>query len=222
MIEINLHPYQEKGKKTRREGGGLRDRLPDLSDIGGLDALRDDPWQAAMVASIAVSVLAILSLWFIQQSRESDLEARLEQARADSARLADLRSLTDSLNQRRAELKDRIEFVRNLDRDRFVWPHLLDELSSALPEHAWLTRIARTSPQPDLRLLLEGMAPSPMTITQFIRALQRSPYIAEVRFQGSQRDEGPEGPAHSFNLMVRYGAPPAGMVPTEPLAAAGS
>lgn len=222
MIEINLHPYQEKRKKGRGEGAGLRDRLPDLSEFRGLDAFREDPWQAAMVASIAVSALAILSLWFLQQSKESDLQARLEQARADSARLAELRTLTDSLTQRRRKLKQRIDFVRRLDQDRFVWPHLMDELSSALPEHAWLTRIVRTSPQPDLRLRLEGMAPSPMTITQFIRALERSPYIARVRFEGSQREEGREGPAHSFRLTVQYGEPPAGIVPTEPLAAAGS
>jgi Tfp pilus assembly protein PilN len=41
-----------------------------------------------------------------------------------------------------------VNIIRSLDDDRFVWPHVLDEVSRALPQYTWLTTLAFTgSPQ---------------------------------------------------------------------------
>lgn len=215
MIEINLHPGAEKRKGGDR--GGPSFELPDFGDFAGLESLRADPWQTAMIAVIVLVPLVVGGLWYLQRSDEQAIRQRLETAREDSARLAELRSLNDSLVQRRRQIRERVELVKNLDEGRFVWPHLLDEVSRALPEFAWITGIQRDSQQPVLRVSLQGVAATPIYITQFMRNLEASPYIGDVQFRGSNRTTANELPAHEFRVVVSYSAPPTDAIRTQPL-----
>ncbi len=40
--------------------------------------------------------------------------------------------------------------IRAIDGTRFVWPHILDEVSRALPPYTWLTTLQQTSAVPSL------------------------------------------------------------------------
>jgi len=157
-------------------------------------------------------------LWFGQRSEAGSLEARLGEVLADSSRLADLRALSDSLAERRDEIRERMEVVGGLDGDRFMWPHMLDEVSRALPEVVWLTSLQRRTPIPDLSVELSGVAPDPIYITEFIRNLERSPFVDAVQFRGSQRQTANGLPAHSFTLGIDYRSPPPDSLPRAPLA----
>lgn len=219
MIEINLHPNRERaagGKGGRR---GLT--LPSFEGLSGFGELGGDPWKTALVVAAVLVPLAVGGLWYLQRSEASDLEARLEEARADSARLADLRALGDSLTSRRQAIRQRIELVQRLDRDRFVWPHLLDEISTALPQQAWLTTVKRQSPLPDVRVQILGVAVEPLVITEFVRNLEASPYVGEVQILGSQRQTEGGVSTQSFTLEVAYSEPPADAIRTAPLLAGG-
>lgn len=219
MIEINLHP--DRDRASGRKGGGRGLKLPSFEGFGGLGDLGGDPWRTALVVAAVVVPLAVGGLWYLQRSEASELEARLEEARADSTRLADLRALGDSLTSRRQAIRDRIELVQRLDRDRFVWPHLLDEISTALPEQAWLTTLKRQSPLPDVRVQILGVALEPLVITRFVRNLEASPYIGEVQILGSQRRTEGGVSTQSFTLEATYAEPPAAAVRTAPLLAGG-
>lgn len=219
MIEINLHP--ERGRESSRKRGGSRFELPGFDALPGLGDFGGDPWLSALLVAAVIVPLAVGGLWFLQRSEASDLETRLEEARADSVRLADLRALGDSLTSRRQEIRDRIEIVQRLDRDRFVWPHLLDEVSAALPDQAWLTTLKRQAPLPDVRVQILGVAAEPLVITRFVRNLEASPYIGDVQILGSQRQTEGGVSTQSFTLEVGYTDPPADAVRTAPLLAGG-
>lgn len=222
MIEVNLHPGGE-GKK--RDGGalsGLSISLPDLDEIGGLDTLRSDPWHASFLIFLVIVPLVVGFLWYQQSQRADHLNQRLEQALADSARLADKRALSDSITARRQEIQDRISLVRELDQNRFAWPHLMDEVSRALPAEAWLTGIERRSALPDLEVRLQGAGASALVITEFVRALESSSFIDEVKIVNSQRQEMAGIQAQAFSLSVTYRSPPASAVERRPLSTGGS
>lgn len=222
MIEVNLHPG-EGGKK--RGGGGLSDlsvSLPDLEGIGGLETLRSDPWHASFLLFLVVVPLVVGFLWYQQSQRADRLNQRLDEALADSARLADLRALSDSITARREEIQDRIALVRELDQNRFAWPHLMDEVSRALPSRAWLTGIERQSGLPNLRVRLEGAGASPLVITDFVRALEGSTFVGEVRIVNSQRQQVEGMEAQSFTLSVTYREPPTSAVERRELVRGGS
>lgn len=219
MIEINLHPDRERASARKGRGKGFQ--LPSFEGLSGLGDLGGDPWRTALIAAAVLVPLVVGGLWYLQRSEASELEARLEEARADSTRLADLRALGDSLTSRRQSIRERIELVQRLDRDRFVWPHLLDEISTALPEQAWLTTLKRQAPLPDVRVQVMGVALEPLVITRFVRNLEASPYVGEVQILGSHRQTADGVSTQSFTLEVAYSRPPADAVRTAPLLAGG-
>lgn len=217
MIEVNLHP--DRGKAARR---GVKLSLPAALSrsrstrpkSGGGDR---DVWTMMAIAVPVLVALVVGWLWFSQRTERSDLEARMTDAVADSARLADLRSLSDSLSQRNRRIGERVELVRSFDEGRFVWPHLLDEISRALPAYTWLTLVRRSAPLPNLEVQVDGLAANALAITRFVRNLQDSPYIGNVRIMGSQQRIVDGVSAQAFQLMVFYETPSADLVRSEPI-----
>jgi Tfp pilus assembly protein PilN len=201
MIEVNLHP---EGSKRRRRG---RRRLPSVP--GWLRGSADgrDAWSTAAIVVPVIVFLIIGWLWLSQRSQRGDLEARLTEAVEDSTRLSDLRALSDSLIARESDIRQRLDLIQGLDDGRFVWPHLLDELSRALPSYTWLTSVRLNTPLPDLRVQVDGMAANPLAITAFVRRLQESLYVGDVRILGSQEQALEGFSAHSFKLIVEYAEP---------------
>jgi Tfp pilus assembly protein PilN len=181
MIEVNLHP---EGSKRRRKGRRVP-TVPGWLKSKGTTGGRD-PWLIAAVAVPALVLLVVGWLWFSQRSDRGALDQRITEAVEDSARLSDLRALSDSLIAREAQISERLGLLRGLDDGRFVWPHLLDEFSRALPDFAWLTSIREASAAPDLQVQVDGMAANPLAITAYVRSLQESPFVGQVRILGSQ------------------------------------
>lgn len=199
MIEVNLHP---EGSKRRRRGRRLSG-LPAWLKSGGSRDGRD-PWLVAAVAIPALVFLIVGWLWLSQRGERGTLDERITEAVEDSTRLSDLRALSDSLVAREAQISERLDLLRGLDDGRFVWPRLLSELSRSLPSYAWLTAIRQASPLPDLQVQVDGMAANPLAITAYVRNLQASPFVEQVRILGSQEQNLDGFSAHSFKLTVRY------------------
>lgn len=200
MIEVNLLPDSQKsGRRARQPSAASR--------LRGI-SLGKDPWNVALIVALVIVPLAIVGLWLSQRAEARGLDERLAEASADSTRLADLRAVSDSLVARQALIRERVALISRLDRGRFVWPHLMDEVGRALPPFAWLTSLEQVAPPPDVSVEIQGMAANPLTITEFVRQLEASPYIGEVRILGSQRQELEELAVQSFTLVAGYAQPP--------------
>jgi Tfp pilus assembly protein PilN len=217
MIEVNLNP--EAGRKKRRRRG--------LPSGGALASLRGglggrDPWITAAVAVLAVVLLGSAFLWLRQRSLTADVAERLDAATADSIRLSDLRELGDSLVARRQEINDRLFLVQQLDDGRFTWPRIMDEVSRALPEYAWLTSLKRLEPSPSLRVEIQGIAAAPLVITDFIQRLENSPFIDDVQIRTTALQEIDGLAAQGFTLEIAYAQPQAAAADTRPVVGAGS
>lgn len=216
MIEVNLHP--DGGRARRRSGGRFPISLPtSLPRFGSGDRGERDVWSTVAVVVPLLALLAIGWMWYTQRSERSELQARLDTAVEDSTRLADLRALSDSLTERRTEISQRLELVRSLDDGRFVWPHLMDEVSRALPAYTWLTSMRQSSTEPRLQVQVDGLSANPLAITRFVRNLQSSPYVAEVRILGSQQERVNNVATQAFKLVLAYESPPPSAIRTEPL-----
>lgn len=216
MIEVNLHP--DRGRSRRGAKRGFPISLPaSFPKFGSGGGGGRDIWSTLAIALPALVLLVVGWLWFSQRSERSELEARLEAAVEDSTRLADLRSLSDSLTAREARIGRRLELVRSLDDGRFVWSHLLDEIGRAVPSYTWLTSLRQNASEPQIQVQVDGLAANPLAITEFVRNLQDSPYVGEVRILGSQQELVENVAAQAFKLMVVYEAPPPrGVEPSPP------
>ncbi|WP_420126924.1 PilN domain-containing protein [Longimicrobium sp.] len=134
MIEINLLPSgtpRRPAASARRAPGG-----PSLPSLGA------DP-RVAGVAGAAVLLALLGAYWFWTSGQtRGGLQAQVEAEAADSVRLERTIALMKTLDTRRDTIDRKMEVIRQVDTRRYVWPHLMDEVSRATPPFMWLTKLA--------------------------------------------------------------------------------
>lgn len=222
MITINLRP----GKRRSRSGSFFKFK-------GLLDGLRDlgtkvkDP---LLLGAVGAWVCVIGGLGFIYLNNVRQLytlEPRLEQARSEHRRFKTF--LADKRRQEkiRDSLFAQITVIRSVDGDRYIWPHLLDEVTKALPAYTWLVDLSATSvepapshaPQatgakadttkadtvaPALGILLNGRTIDIQAYTRFLRQLEASPWIENVTPVEAKTIVEKERPVTAFSIRATY------------------
>ena len=140
MITVNLRPNL---KRKRARGTPFRGVLESVRGLGGKVK---DPLLLASVASW-VAVLAWLGYVVIGTTRELNaLEPQLEETRAEHKRFKAFLAEKRHQETIRDSLVAQIGVIRTVDGDRYVWPHLLDEVTKALPAYTWLVDMGFTAP----------------------------------------------------------------------------
>jgi Tfp pilus assembly protein PilN len=131
MITVNLRP-DLKRKRARRPLTGAFD------GVRGLGSRIKEPMLLVAVLSW-VGVLGWLGFVFLGTARElSALTPQLEQSRAENKRFKAFLAEKRHQETIRDSLVSQIGVIRTVDGDRYVWPHLLDEVTRALPAYTWL------------------------------------------------------------------------------------
>ncbi|MBA2459529.1 MAG: hypothetical protein H0V43_11340, partial [Gemmatimonadales bacterium] len=131
MINVNLRP----NLKRKRAGSPFKGLGESLRGAG---TRIKDPLLLVAVLSCA-GVAGFLGFVLISTTRElAALEPRLEETRAEHKRFKAF--LTEKRHQEtiRDSLVAQIGVIRTVDGDRYVWPHVLDEVTKALPAYTWL------------------------------------------------------------------------------------
>jgi Tfp pilus assembly protein PilN len=141
MIEINLLPGSGKKKSGRSRGGAAR-TINFGALLAGITQKIRDPWLISAVGSVALSIGAVGGTFTYQSQRVSSLSEAERIALADSARYAAALKERARADARRDTLLRRTNLIRAIDEDRFIWPHVLDEVSKALPPYTWLSSLA--------------------------------------------------------------------------------
>ena len=216
MIEINLLPGS--GKKSRGRGAGIG-----LSAaLSGLLAKVKDPYLLSAVASVAVAFAAIALLWLTQSARERSLVDKEQKAVQDSTRYATVVAEKRKAEAQRDSVLRQVNIIRAIDDDRFIWSHIMDEVSRVVPPYTWLIAIAQTSEvvspaaapapadpkkpgapadtakkkagaapldtaivKPALEFRIVGQTVDIQAMTRFMRFLETSPFIQNVRLAKS-------------------------------------
>ena len=226
MITVNLRP----GKRRKRSGASFdfKGMLGGFRDLG---TKVKDPLLLGAVGGW-VLVLGFLSFVYLNNVRQLySLEPRLEQARAENKRFKTF--LADKRRQEkiRDSLLAQITVIRNVDGDRYVWPHVLDEVTKALPAYTWLVDLGSAAPvasstpapaaapaaagaaaadttaadtQPDLVFNLTGRTIDIQAYTRFLRQLEASPWIHNVTPVSAQTVVEKERPVTAFSIRATY------------------
>ena len=140
MIQVNLLP----GTSSRSQGRSL--------DLGGMlsgaTAGIRDKFMLAAVGSVSTVVLAVGLLYMSQSNLERTLTDREQKAMQDSARYKVVLAAKDKAEATRDSLYQQVAIIKSIDDSRYLWPHLLEEISNALPQYTWLTVVTQTSVPP--------------------------------------------------------------------------
>jgi Tfp pilus assembly protein PilN len=231
MIAVNLRP----GLKRKRAGSPLAGAVAGVKAFG---AKVKDP--ALLVAVAAwVGVAGWLGYTWVSNTTElRALEPHLEQTRAEHKRFKTFLDQKHKQEQIRDSLLAQIVTIRSVDGDRYVWPHVLDEVTRAVPAYTWLvdvSPVAAPPPPPQtaaqakdkkqpidtmpkaVTFQLNGRTVDIQAYTRFLRNLEASPWITDVTPVSAQTIVEQERAVTAFTIRARYKQADSAYVRTVPL-----
>ncbi|MBX6362827.1 MAG: PilN domain-containing protein [Gemmatimonadetes bacterium] len=210
MIEVNLLPGATKrpSRRTRSLALPRPGRLPEF-----------DRRLAFVIGAWALALLLGGWMQYSASSRKAELELRIDAEAQDSAHYATIIKANARLTARRDTIARKLELIQQIDAGRYVWAHILDEISRALPPYTWLTNIYYVEPdttaaQPTPTFRIEGRTGSNLSLTQLMRDLEASPFIRNVTLVGTEGVTEAGKFVHSFILEAQYEVPPPDAIET--------
>src|SRR5215470_18473459 len=141
MIEINLLP----GLKRKAAGGGARFKMPNL---GAVLLNVKDPWLLGAIAAGVVAIGGNAALYTLNTARLSHLDTVLAGVQSEKRRYDAVSAQKRQAERARDSLAAELAIIRSIDADRFIWPHLLDEITKALPQYTWVTQVQNLTSTP--------------------------------------------------------------------------
>lgn len=181
MILINLLPHREAARKRRRDG-----------------------FQMALVASVVAGVVIAggVYLWYQaqigdQQNRNIYLQGELKKVDEQIKEIASIEGEITALRARQKAVED-------LQADRNLPVHLLNEVSRQLPDGVYLTALK----QQDQSVSIQGVAQSNERVSELLRSLAaNTPWLAKpelVDIVSSTLSLSPRDQRRVSNFNVKF------------------
>jgi Tfp pilus assembly protein PilN len=231
MITVNLRP-DLKRKRARAPLTGVMD------SFRGVGGKVKDPLLLACAASW-VGMLGWLGYVVVSTTTELNaLEPRLEATRSEHKRFKAFLAEKRHQETIRDSLVAQISVIRTVDGDRYVWPHLMDEVTKALPAYTWLVDMANATPtvaaapaagaktdstaadafvSPAVAFNVNGRTVDIQAYTRFLRQLEASPWITDVTPVSAQTVIEKERPVTAFTIRAMYREADSAYIRTVPL-----
>jgi Tfp pilus assembly protein PilN len=240
MISVNLRPDLKRKRARRSLTGSLS-----LDGVRSLGSKVKDPVLLVAVLSW-VGVLGWLGFVLLGTTRElSALTPQLEQSRAENKRFKAFLAEKRHQETIRDSLVAQIGVIRTVDGDRYVWAHVLDEVTRALPAYTWLVDLvpsgirapsaapapaapataktkadsaaAQNAPPPPVQFEVNGRTVDIQAYTRFLRQLEASPWITDVTPVSAQTVVEKERPVTAFTIRATFRQADSAYIRTVPL-----
>lgn len=156
MIRVNL---VDAGRRAEKRGAGF-------------DATRHLAGTAAAIL-LATALVVGWRYWSVTRT-EADLDAQLASARQEEAQLKEILQQVQTFETRRTQLEQRVALIDELRQGQTVPVHIIDQVSRALPNGMWLTKLQQTG----ATITIEGECLSLTALSDFVGNLETSQYFA--------------------------------------------
>jgi Tfp pilus assembly protein PilN len=226
MISVNLRPGTKRGKSGGASFSASLDRVKALGS-----AVKDPIRLVAVLAWIGVA--AFLGYTFVRTgSQLGEYEPRLVQARAEHRRFQDFLQQKHKEELVRDSILSQIHTIQQVDGDRYVWPHIMDEVARALPAFTWLVNLSFVAEPPiplsadtlkvdkeppPVQVQLTGRTVDIQGYTRFMRQLEDSPWLGNVTAVSANTVVEQGRAVTAFVLNITYNKPPVDRVQTVPV-----
>lgn len=221
MITVNLRPGQKR-KASGNAGKQIAAKLKDLA------ARVKDPLLAGVVAAWVVVAGFLMYTWGSTARELTRVSAQLESASTEAKRFETLMQQKRKAERIRDSLQTQIGVIRGVDRGRYIWPHVMDEVAKTLPAYTWLNNVtsqgvvasdAGDSTGGDkIRFIIDGRTVDYQAFTQFLRQLEASPWIQNVQTLRSETVVEAQRPVTSFKIQADFVPADSAYIRTVPLA----
>lgn len=185
MIRINL---VSEGKRAVAAKPSLGSMLASGSS---------DLAQWILFGLVGVAVLIALVYWMILNNAISNKNEEIAIAQKEVDELAPIIKEVEEFKAKKAELQRKVRIINNLKARQKGPVRVMDEVSKALPELLWLTKMDVKATQ----IIISGQAFNTNAIANFIENLDRVPEFQEpvLKEAASRR-----GGIYGFNVSFKY------------------
>jgi Tfp pilus assembly protein PilN len=211
MITINLKP----GTRRAKSGASL---TSGLSSLKALTGKVKDPWPMAGVAAWVVLLIFLGWVGLGSAAKMRSLGPELEKARSENRRYRAFLAEKKHAEGARDSVLVQIATISQVDGDRYVWPHILDEVTRALPDYTWLTDMSTVNAgaaaadaadsagtgAPPIGVQMVGRTMDIQGFTRFMRQLEDSPWLKDVTVLSTQTIIEKGRAVTSFTLRASY------------------
>ena len=151
----------------------------------------------------------------------------------DSTQFAAVLAQRDAAQAQRDSILRQIAVISAIDGDRFLWPHVMDEIARALPTYTWLRSVAQTSAsapvspevvaagtEPRVTIRVIAYTVDVQAVTIFMKQLEASPFLENVTLGVSEQAVTDGKPVTQFQLDMHFQKPELSVIRTVPLSIA--
>jgi Tfp pilus assembly protein PilN len=238
MIQINLLPGAQK--RSRGGSSGI-----DLGAFFSATATKiRDPYLVTAVVCILACAGAVGTLTVRQMQHSTALSVEEQKQTEDSTRFASVLREKRKAEAQRDSVLRQLSIIKSIDNDRYVWPHVLEEISRALPEYTWLISIDQTSAPttasdigphnpkdkkankepasppvapPPMQFKIVGNTVDIQALTRFMKLLEASSFVQNVQLEKSLLTNVDGKDVTEFTLDAEYKMPDSTAIRTIPL-----
>lgn len=198
MIKINLAPTAKKGKAPKPKAAKA-----------ALPGIKLPPIQSTIIyiVGIALTLAIIIIFLLIHSFKIRSLNGDIHNLQGKLDELKVYVQTVDSLEKREKQLGDLISPIRDLNRNRFFVAHVMDEISSRIPEFTWLTSLDINGTNSTLGI--KGTTASNLLVADFMNRLEESPYINNVDLTVLEKKTVEKQEMMEFTLTASIGFNPA-------------
>jgi type IV pilus assembly protein PilN len=181
MIRINLLPVRKK-----------KQRNTSIYQLVG------------MAAAVVLAVLVAGGVVAYYSNEVSKQEAKIKDNDDEIARLEKIIGEVKELEKQKERLKSQLAVIDKLEKGKRGPVRVLDELSNSIPKRVWMVSFREQNGA----LTITGAAMDNSDISEFMRAMQKSPYFSDVNLKFSQADVREGVPVYNFEIgcKVNYAA----------------
>jgi len=190
MIKINLLRPE---KKEVAQGGGTTVSFAEEAKPSQLSV-------PALVGAIAITVLSIGAMFFLQSSKLSSEKKLLEERQLRKAELEKVLAKLADIELTKKELDNKIKIIGDLKLRQKDAVFMMDRMSKSLPDWVWLTDLNFKAGT----VILKGKALSNNLIADLINNLQNSNSFTNVQLMSTVRKKEAGIDIFEFNITCVF------------------
>ncbi len=176
MIRINLLPVRAKKKRN--------------TSIYQL---------VAMSGGILLTIVVAVSVHFAYQNTLEAQDKKITDADAEIKRLEKIIGEVKELDGQKQRLLNQLAVIDRLEKGKRGPVRVLDEMSNSIPKRVWLVDFKEAGGV----LSMRGAAIDNADVSEFMRALQKSPYFSDVTLKFTQADTREGVQIYSFQVECK-------------------
>lgn len=176
MIRINLLPVRAKKKRNTS-----------IYQI------------VAMTAVVMVAFVGAFTVHTVYQNKVEEREKKIAENQIEIKRLQKIIGEVNELDKQKQRLLNQLAVIDKLEKGKRGPVRVLDEMSGSIPKRVWITSFREAGGN----LSITGSAMDNSDISEFMRAMQKTPYFSDITLKFTQADLRDGVTVYNFEVGCR-------------------